>query len=347
MNTMYAGLDLHSNTTEIAVINEDGEFIDNTRCATEADALQRALGRWSTDHTVWAVLEQGEQSYWAAAHLAQVADEVRICDPTDRRRHPGNKNDALDARQLARRLRLGDTKHLYRPRMGRRMRFRRRFAYYQRATEEVKKQIQYVKSQLRFWGVRIRKRAGWSRQKAARWLSKAPAEVRPDLQRLVDQLARKRQWKRQAWKQVEQLGTDYWEIDQFRRIPGIGPVRSHGLSALLMDPDRFDSRSALYKYCRLAVQRRSTDGELTAPEQLDHRGHGRLKAIVAGAVRSAVFRQTADNEVKASYHASLQRTGGHCKHAQLNTQRKLLKTCWGLWKSETNYDPGRFRPDTG
>lgn len=348
MSTMYAGVDLHSNSTTIAFITEEGEFFDSIQCPTEAKALKRAVSRPAADR-LSVVLEQGGQACWAAQQLSEVADQVRICDPTENEAisGPGDKDDRHDARQLARLLRLGATKHLYRPRMDDRMRFRRRYAYYQQATEQVKRHIQYVKSQLRFWGARIRKRAGYSRRKMARWIGDVPAAVQSDMQLLADQIEQTLQWKKQAWHRLREAGADYWEIQQFQRIPGLGPVRAHGLSALLMDPHRFRSASALFKYCRLAVQRRSSGGEAVAPEQLNRAGHGQLKAIAHGAVRSAVFHQKTDNEVARFYRASLERTGGKAGHALLNTQRKLLKICWGLWKTETEYNPERFCSGSG
>lgn len=345
-DVIYIGCDVHSTHTRMAYLDEEGEIIDEVERPTEAKALKRAGRRWPAAQT-WAVLEQGGQAYWVAEQLDQVVDQVRICDPMAHGgAGRGDKNDKQDARRLARLLRMGETKHVYRPELDERMLFYRRFRYYERATEQVKRQIQYVKGQLRFFGARIPKRAGYSRRKVDGWIEQCPPSVQPDLWRLAEQVAERQQRKREAWASVQQAGNSYWEIRQFQRIPGFGPVRSHGFSAYVMDPHRFSSYSALCKYCRLAVQRRTSNREQVAPEQLNRAGFGTLKALVGGAVRTAVFHLNESNEVSRFYEASRVRTGS-AQNAFLNTQRKLLKTCWGLWKSETEYNPERFNSGTG
>jgi transposase len=326
----------------------DGTLIDILECQTDAAALRRVVTRIEAESRS-AVIEASGQAYWAAQQLAGVLEEVRVCDPTA---NPalhgrGNKNDRRDAEALARRLRMGDLQHVYRPPLGERLVFRRYFDFYQDRTERLAEEIQRWKARLRAWGAYIPKRAGYSQPKADRWLEQVDRQVQPmlvDQRRQIDQL---QAWKQRAWDRLKEAGSAYWEIGQFRRIPGIGPVRAHGLSAMLMDPHRFTSASALYKYCRLGVRRRSSNGEHTAPEQLDRAGHGRLKAMAVGAVRSAVYKQNGTNEVKDFYQASLERTGGNAQNARLNTQRKLLKICWGLWKTETTYNPERFRSGAG
>ena len=53
------------------------------------------------------------------------------------------------------------------------------------------------------------------------------------------------------------------------------------------------------------------------------------------------MRTAQPNEVSLFYDASLRRTGDPV-HARLNTQRKILKALWTIWKKDVAYDSKRF-----
>ena len=53
------------------------------------------------------------------------------------------------------------------------------------------------------------------------------------------------------------------------------------------------------------------------------------------------MRTAEPNEVSLFYDASLRRTGDPV-HARLNTQRKILKVLWTIWKKDVAYDSKRF-----
>ena len=53
------------------------------------------------------------------------------------------------------------------------------------------------------------------------------------------------------------------------------------------------------------------------------------------------MRTAQPNEVSLFYDASLRRTGDPV-HARLNTQRKILKVLWTIWKKDVAYDSKRF-----
>lgn len=79
-------------------------------------------------------------------------------------------------------------------------------------------------------------------------------------------------------------------------------------------------------------------GVLSSEGNLDPAGHGELKALSHRADKEALGDE---NEVQASYCASLRRTENETL-ARLNTQRKILATMWGLWKGDTAYNPKLF-----
>ena len=147
---------------------------------------------------------------------------------------------------------------------------------------------------------------------------------------LLDETARMKQ---SAQKSMQSLGRNYTEIKEFKKIPGMGPIGAHTFDAYIQTPDRFAKTSQLWRYCRLAVTDRSSDGKPLGYKRLDKSGVGELKALSHRAFMSAM---KGDNEVKRFYLQSLQRTHNH-KHARLNTQRKILSVMLSIWKKGQPY----------
>ena len=42
------------------------------------------------------------------------------------------------------------------------------------------------------------------------------------------------QWK-ETLKEVERVGAEFWEVREFQRIPGVGPMAAHVFSAIIED----------------------------------------------------------------------------------------------------------------
>ena len=153
------------------------------------------------------------------------------------------------------------------------------------------------------------------------------------LKRLYDLMDHTAAVKQDAQKSMIALGRSYPEINEFKKIPGMGPVGAHAFDAYIQTPHRFAKRSRLWKYCRLAVTDRSSDGKPLGYKRLDKSGVSELKALSYRAFLSAM---KSDNEVKRFYLNSLQRTHDK-KHARLNTQRKILSVMLSIWKKGTAY----------
>ena len=82
----------------------------------------------------------------------------------------------------------------------------------------------------------------------------------------------------------------------------MGPIGAHTFDAYIQTPHRFAKRNRLWRYCRLAVTDRSSDGKPLGYKRLDKSGVGELKALSHRAFMSAM---KSDNEVKRFYLQSL------------------------------------------
>jgi transposase len=143
---------------------------------------------------------------------------------------------------------------------------------------------------------------------------------------------------KKALKAMKQLGRKYPEIKQFEKMPGIGEILSHTFDAFIQTPHRFADKRKLWRYCRLAITDRSSDGKPLGFKRLDKSGVSELKAL---SYRAWLCAMGSDNEVSRFYSRSLRRTHSHV-HARLNTQRKILAVMYGMWKRGEAYRPQLF-----
>lgn len=347
MQTTYIGMDLHTNTSVFEWLDGEGRRGGYQEVVTHPDSLGKAIRRIPGDSKKL-VFEQSGHSTWAAAALGEWVDELYVSDPryNDRISKAKHKDDETDAARLAELLYENKIHQLYVPAMDQRLIFRKQYIYYERRRREATRAIQKLISQLRYWGVRIPTDQAYSASKATEWLEQVPPGIRPNIEQLYQAALLFDEQAEQAWQRITESGAGYPEIREFTKIFGIGPKGAHGLSAYIMDPHRFRRVSQLYAYSKLAVRHHSSQGKRTRREKLIPAGHGSLKAITHRAVTSALRHPGPDNEVWQFYQASLGRSDSE-KNARLNTQRKILKTCWSIWKHNDEYRPGRFLGQTG
>jgi transposase len=148
------------------------------------------------------------------------------------------------------------------------------------------------------------------------------------------------QWK-ETFEEVERVSEAFWEVREFERIPGVGPMAAHVFSAIIEEPSRFGSKFKLWKYSQLGITDRSSDNKPLGYQRLDRRGNAELKNLSYHAWRTACKSTTGPNPVKAFYHQSRLRTGS-VRHARLNTQRKILEAMWLIWLRHRPFDPNKF-----
>ena len=125
------------------------------------------------------------------------------------------------------------------------------------------------------------------------------------------------------------------EIKLFRTAPGVGPIGACRFSAYIHTPQRFSSKRKLWKYCRLSVSHRSSNGKPLRRPHLDRSGCGRLKDVSRKAFDVSV-REAKDNGFKRTYQRALTKTHD-ATHARLTVQRKIVATLRAMWLSQTPY----------
>lgn len=201
-----------------------------------------------------------------------------------------------------------------------------------------------MQASLRHWGINLKLvKADYKRP--GRILDQIPQQLlREELAGKFGFIQAVQGQKDQQFARIKQTGNGFWEIAEFQKMTGIGPVGAHTFSGYLQTPHRFQRRGQLIHFCQLGVRKRSSDGRKLRAERLSKAGHGCLKNVAHTAWKAAM---SGDNEIRGFYRASLVRCGGNPVHARLNTQRKILITLWSLWKNNQPYRPEKFFSDSG
>jgi transposase len=139
-----------------------------------------------------------------------------------------------------------------------------------------------------------------------------------------------------SWrKRLVRLAQQEEVVERFTALPGISWIRAATLYAYLDTPGRFRSKSALWKYLGIGLQR-SRSGQ--GPERLGVPVlmHRLLKCTILGAAQSAVAQ--GDNPFADLYERWC-RQGLAARLARRNVARAQAATLWGMWKNGSAYRP--------
>lgn len=341
-STAYIGLDVHSRTCTMAWMNGEGTYRGTATFGTSAQNLREQVGKLKATEK-HLTLEEGPLAFWTARVVEEVVDRILVCDPRENSliSQAVHKSDEADAKALARLLRLGEVKEVYQPSGDHRALFKQTANHYTDLRDQQRALKQKIKARLKRWGLwKIPSAEVYSKSGRTAYLEElSHNRVRTQVESLYRLLDRTHEEKQAARRELIELGEPYWEISEFQKIPGIGPIRAHLFDAIIQTPHRFSTKQKLHRYCKLPVESKSS-GDQAAKQQLDDAGNGELKNISYQAFRQARGEEE-PNEIDTFYEASLKRTNNET-HARLNTQRKIVESMWALWKNDACYDPEKL-----
>jgi transposase len=337
MNKVYVGLDLGSSSFQQAALNHEGTKMMNRRFPTSEANLRTAFANQPGEIHVH--LEAGELAPWAASIIAPLVKRVVCSHPRDNAwiAKDGDKCDRVDAYKLAELLRLNRFKQVhYAPDQPRRN-FKQLVQHYDELTAHQARWKTKLKARLRMQGVIVTGERLFSRSGRTAVLARIESrEVRTAIAQIYEVLDQSVAAQEQAPAADAAAAQAFPEIKLLRTVPGVGPIGACRFSAYIHTPSRFSSKRKLWKYSRLSVSHRSSNGKPLRRPKLDYsNGCGRLKDVSRKAF-DAAQRSPADNGFKRTYQRALETT--HDKtHARLTVQRKILSTLRAIWLTRTPY----------
>lgn len=337
----WLGLDAHAKFCLLAWMDDQGRRRQHWRFPTSEPQLIQHL-KLVTAPTKHLAIEECGLGRWLAQVAAPHVTDAVVCDPRENHRisRHHHKCDEEDGYGLAHLHRLGALKKVWQSPSDERAVFKCAAQAYLDAVQRQTALKLQIKAHYRQWGVIPTGSTVYGRSGRANYLAQIQqAGVRAQLQLLYEAMDSALEVERKTRRLMGQLGAKFPEITRLRTVPGVGAIGAHLFVAYVQEPTRFATPQQLWRYCRLGIRDRSSDGKPLGFQQLDRCGHGVLKAISYRAWLVAVKQKR--GAVHELYTASLARTGDEV-HARLNTQRKILHTLLVLWERGREFDAKRF-----
>jgi|SRR6266849_1506272 len=333
----FIGMDVHCKSCNIAVVNSAGDVVHRAVCETAITALLEVLEAVPRPRSL--VIEEGPLAGWLCRNLQSAMDEMVVSEPRRNQliTKEGDKDDPLDAGKLAQLHRGGFIKRVHQCQSLEQAVFKQQVAVYHQRVGQRVREGHRLASLFRRHGVMIRERAFVAEADRPALLARLPANaaLRETITWLWESydaaVDHEEKWRRRLVGLAQQVEV----VRRFEALPGIAWIRGATLYAYLDTPWRFASKSALWKYLGIGLQRKHSG---SGPERLavPWQTNRLLKSTILGAALSAVAQ--GENPFADLYRRWIA-AGLSAKLARRNVARSLAATLWGLWKNGNVYHP--------
>jgi transposase len=336
MAKVYVGLDMGSSGFHQAAMDKERVVLKDRKFDTTEANLIRAFEDIKGE--VHVHLEAGELAAWVRRVLKNRVKRVVVGHPKSSAWIAKDplKRDRLDAFKLADLLRMDQVHEVYYADDDQRTVFKQIVQHYDDVTSQEVRLKNKIKAAFREQGVIVKGKDVYSGAGRDPYLAAVPfAAAREAITQLYELLDVTLKAQKGAFKLMKRESEKYPEIARFDGVPGLGLVSASRFSAYVQTPHRFSAKRKLWRYCRLGITDRQSDGKPLGRQALDWNGNGRLKDMSRTAFMGALH-TTDDNLFKRTYRGTLQRTHNET-HARLTTQRKILAVLLAMWKGGTEY----------
>jgi len=346
----YIGMDVHTESTSIAVRNSIGKIVMECVIETKASTLLQFLDGLRGDLRV--VFEEGTWATWLYDLLKPHVTEVLVCNTRKNAVRKGSKSDRIDARKLSEQLYMNNVKSVYHGEHGMRM-MKELARSYLTITRDLTRVMNRIKALYRSWGIPCNGNEVYASRYRAEWLAKiSEAAVRRRAEHYYQQLDALRPLRQEARRDllVESRKHKIWKL--LRLIPAIGPIRAAILIAVMQTPHRFRTKRHLWTYSGLGLETydsaeyRAVQGQLErSRKQATVRGLNKdynhdLKDIFKGAAMRA---STAAGPLR-DFYENLVAKGRKPTMARLTLARKIAAITLIVWKKEVRFDANYLKP---
>jgi len=349
----YIGMDVHSATISVAVVDAQGkllmECVLETKASTIVEFIQGLQG------TLSLTFEEGTWAAWLHDLLQPHVSRLVVCDPRKAALlKEGNKSDRIDARKLAEMLRTNQLHPVYHGEHGIRT-LKELARSYLTLSQDVTRTMNRIKSLYRSWAIPCSGSTVYAPRHRAEWLAKiVEPGVRLRAEHLYQQLDSLQPLRLEARGGLLRESHKHAAVKRLRQIPSIGPIRAALLVALLQTPHRFRTKRQLWAYSGFAVETHDS-GEyrwvrgklqrnrehITVRGLNDNHNHD-LKNLFKAAAISA---STRPGPLQDFYLARVAK-GMRPTMARLTLARKMAAITLTLWKKGASFDPQQLSRQT-
>lgn len=328
--SIFVGLDLGSNHCQQTIINADGSFVSSRSIPTSEFHLRKAFANLNGNIRVH--LEGSELSSWVYSIISPLVSQVIVSHPRSMAwiGKDSLKDDSIDARKLAELLRLNQVHPVYSETPESRRHFKHLVTHYEQLTHDQARLKAKIKARLRTLGI-IRQDSNLFSKSGQSELLDSISQ--PALKMMITQsfvvLNQMLETQNAARLAMIEFSRQFAEVRLLQTAPGVGIITACKFVAYLQTPKRFSNKRQLWRYCRLGVTRRQSNGKRLSYPRLDRSGAGSLKDC-SRKIFEAALRTKSENLFKRVFEQSLAETKNKV-HARLSTQRKILAVLRAMW----------------
>jgi len=338
-NSMYfVGLDLGDKYSYIAILDKEGELIEETRLPTTKTSFQL---RFSMLPPCRVAMEVGTHSRWASHLLTELGHDVLVANARKLRAiyHNPRKDDRADAETLARLARLDP--ELLSPIYHRSPQAQADLAVLRSRDAIIRSRtllINHIRGIVKSFGDRLPScSANYFAKNVA---SDIPEPLQTALTPILESIASITQQIREFDSQIEQLCQDqYPETKLLRPVSGVGPITALAYILTLEDPKRFLKSRDVGPAIGL-VPRRDQSGDRDPQLRITKTGDAYLRRLLVGSAQYILGPFGPDCDLRRWGLKLAERGGKNAKkRAVVSVARKLAVLLHCLWKTGEIYDP--------
>lgn len=342
MRTEYfITMDAHCRTTDLCVKTRLGKLVRQTQLKTTIPQLAQFIEAVPRPRHL--SFEESAIAGWLYRNLRLRVDQIVVCDP---RRNAyvakdGDKDDPIDAQKLNDLYRGGLLRPVHQLDTAQKAANKQVIAMYHTCVGQRVGQANSLLALGKRWGLLLRSVdliAPDAQNTLPRLFSDAgaPAEVLGLVQDLYQGWTHLLSQESRLHEQVCGIVRQDKVMRRVAEVPGYGPIRSATLICYLDTPWRFPSKAALWKYVGIGLTRQHS-GNAPPIIKVEQACNHLLRNVTIGAAQSVI--QQKESVFARRYHRWI--ASGLCpRNARRNVARDLVTAIWGMWKTDTAFDPG-------
>jgi transposase len=334
----YVGVDLGDKYSYLAILDREGELIEEARLPSTPGAFQRKFRHLDPSRVA---LEVGSHSRWSSQVIKELGHEVLVANARKLRAIYTNprKNDRADAEILARLARVDP--ELLSPIRHRSAQAQADLAVIRARAVLVRSRtglINHVRGSVKTAGVRLPSctAANFVRRVADR----VPEELGTTLQPILALIEQLSQQIRAYAAEIERLGREaYPESQPLQAVSGVGALTALTFVLTLEDPRRFAKSRQVGPALGL-VPRRDQSGDHEPQLRITKSGDAYLRQLLVNCAHYILGPFGPECDLR-SWGLKLAERGGKNakKRAVIAVARKLAILLHHLWRSGETYDP--------
>lgn len=340
----YIGIDLHKMSSQICVLDDKDQVVEELSVKTERIRLAEVLKRYVGSPLL---IEASTESLWAAPFLESLGHKVIVADPNFSAmyasRGAGKKTDRRDARALAYAVAHGIYRPAYR-RSPQAQRVRDTLQVREALVRTRAGLITQTKTLLRKQGLRLARCSSTVFVQRLEEMN-LPTEMRDLFAPLCEMISGLCEQIQTLDQKLTQQSDKNQGVQKLMTVPSVGLITALCFSALIERPERFESADKVASYLGLVPSEHSSGGDGKAKRgRVTKAGNLQMRNLLVQCAHSLLKCQKPETQWLWSWAQWLETKNGNKQVAVVALARRLSGILWAMMRDGTQYKPRAVRP---